>query len=64
MCRAEIQNKMIEYFTNADDDYGKRVQDGVAIAMEMRKDKTHTSTAEADEATDKANRMGHEADPY
>ncbi|MDQ0971781.1 hypothetical protein QFZ31_001659 [Neobacillus niacini] len=55
---------MIEYFTNADEDYGRRVKEGVANAMEMRNDTTHTSTAEADEATDKAKKMGHEADPY
>lgn len=64
VCRPEIQDKMIEYFTNADEEYGKRVKDGVADAMEMRKDTTHTSSAEADAATDKAKQMGHEADPY
>ncbi|MBY0147368.1 catalase [Neobacillus niacini] len=64
VCRPEIQNKMIEYFTHADEDYGKRVRDGVAKAMEMREETTHTSTADADDATDKAKQMGHEADPY
>lgn len=64
ICRAEIRNKMIEYFTNADDDYGKRVKDGVVKAMEMMKDTTHTSTVVADEATDKTKQIGHEADPY
>ena len=64
VCRPEIQNKMIEYFTNADEDYGRRVKEGLAKAMEMRKDTTHTSSAEADEATHKAEQMGHEADPY
>lgn len=64
VCRPEIQNKMIDYFTNADEDYGRRVRDGVDKAMEMRKETTHTSTADADEATDQAQQMGHEADPY
>jgi catalase len=64
VCRAEIQDKMIEYFTNADKDYGKQVKDGLAKAMESRMDTTHTSTADADEATKEARQMGHEADPY
>jgi catalase len=64
VCRAEIQNKMIEYFTNADKDYGKQVKDGLAKAMEFRTDTSHTSTVDADEATNKSRQMGHEADPY
>jgi catalase len=64
VCRVEIQDKMIEYFTNADEDYGKQVKDGLAKAMESRTDTTHTSTADADEATKEARQMGHEADPY
>jgi len=64
VCRVEIQNKMIEYFTYADEDYGRRVKEGIAEAMKMMKDSKHTSTAAADEATDQAKQMGHEADPY
>ena len=55
---------MIEYFTKADKNYGKRVKEGVAKAKEMEKDTQHTSSAAADKATDKAKRMGHEADTY
>jgi catalase len=36
VCRAEIQDKMIEYFTKADGDYGKQVKDGLAKALESR----------------------------
>ncbi|MFT4417033.1 catalase [Fredinandcohnia humi] len=64
VCRPEIQNKMFEYFTNADPEYGRRVKEGVAKAMEMMKDASHTSSAAADKAVDKAEKMGHEADPY
>jgi catalase len=32
--------------------------------MEFRTKTTHTSTADADEATNKARQMEHEADPY
>lgn len=64
VCRPEIQNKMLEYFTNADEDYGRRIREGLAKAMEMMKDSGHTSSAAADKAVDKAENMGHEADPY
>lgn len=55
---------MIEYFTKADEEYGRRVKEGIAKAMETEKDTQHTSLAAADKATGKAKRMGHEADPY
>lgn len=64
ICRPEIQNKMLEYFTNADEEYGKRVKEGLAQAMEMSKDSNNTSSAAADEAAHKAKQMGQEADPY
>ncbi|MCH1625020.1 catalase [Fredinandcohnia quinoae] len=63
-CRPEIQNKMIEYFTNADKDYGRRVKEGVAKAMEAMKDMPQTGSASANKASEKAENMGHEADPY
>lgn len=64
VCRAEIRNKMIEYFSNADEDYGNRVKEGIAKALENREATQHTSTAGADGATDKSKKLGHEADPY
>ncbi|MFS0865015.1 catalase [Fredinandcohnia sp. 179-A 10B2 NHS] len=64
ICRPEIQNKMLEYFTNADEDYGRRVREGLSKAMELMKDADHTSSAAADKAVDKAENMGREADPY
>lgn len=64
VCRPEIQNKMIEYFTNADEDYGKRVKEGVSKAMEMMNDKINTSSASADEASEEAKEMGKESDRY
>jgi catalase len=60
----EIQDKRIEYFIKADVDYGKQVKDGLAKTMESKKNTIHISTAVADEATDKARRMGHDADTY
>lgn len=60
VCHPEIQKKMIEYFTNADEDYGRRVKDGISQSLKM----DSTSSAAADEAVKKAEKMGHEADPY
>lgn len=60
VCHPEIQKKMVEYFTNADEDYGRRVKDGIAQALKM----DSTSSSAADKAVDKAEKMGHEADPY
>lgn len=60
VCRPEIQNKMLEYFTNADEDYGRRVREGLAKAM----DTTNTSSAAANEAVEKSKNMGQESDRY
>lgn len=60
VCRQEIQNKMLEYFTNADEDYGRRVREGLAKAM----DSTNTSSAAADKAVDKSKNMGQKSDGY
>jgi hypothetical protein len=54
---------MIEYFTIADVDYGRRVREGVEQATAMMKEKHHTALASADEACDAAKKMGKEADP-
>ncbi len=61
VCKKEIQDQMIEYFTKADEEYGRRVREGVDQAM---KNKEHMSTAAADEAMKKADDMGHESDRY
>lgn len=60
VCRPEIQNKMLEYFTNADEDYGRRVREGLAKAM----DTTDTSSAAAKDAVEKSKNMGQESDRY
>nr|WP_304216226.1 catalase [Fredinandcohnia onubensis] len=60
VCRPEIQNKMLEYFTNADEDYGRRVREGLAKAM----DTTDNSSAAANEAVEKSKNMGQESDGY
>ncbi|MFD1779938.1 catalase [Fredinandcohnia salidurans] len=60
VCRPEIQNKMLEYFTNADEEYGRRVREGLAKAM----DTTDNSSAAANEAVEKSKNMGQESDGY
>jgi len=60
VCRPEIQNKMLEYFTNADEEYGRRVREGLAKAM----DTTDTSSAAAKDAVEKSKNMGQESDRY
>ncbi|KEO84924.1 catalase [Tumebacillus flagellatus] len=62
VCRPHIQEKMIEYFTNADADYGRRVLEGLALANNGKQD--HTSTAAADQAADKARGLGGKTDGY
>lgn len=57
-CDIRIQDKMVEYFTNADEDYGRRVREGLEQA---RKGSNETVR---EQAVEDANRMGHEADPY
>ncbi|MCT6962802.1 hypothetical protein M1742_25020, partial [Salmonella enterica subsp. enterica serovar Typhimurium] len=56
-CDIRIQDKMVEYFTNADEDYGRRVREGLEQA---RKGSNETVR---EQAVEDADRMGHEADP-
>ncbi|RFB14894.1 catalase [Bacillus sp. HNG] len=60
VCHPDIQNKMIKYFTQADEDYGRRVREGIANAV----DTTNTSSAAANEAVEKSKNMGQKSDPY
>jgi len=55
VCRKDIQDRMIDHFTKADPDYGRRVAEGLALA---------NAASAADKAVNKAERMGHQADPY
>ncbi|OLN22942.1 catalase [Domibacillus antri] len=64
VCDPRIQKQMIENFTKADEEYGRRVLEGLDKAMEEMNAKEHTGSAGADSAVDKARKMGHEADPY
>jgi catalase len=62
ICKPHIQNTMVDYFTNADPAYGKRVREGLENAM--REKTNHMSTEAADIAINKSDNMGHKTDGY
>ncbi|PEL09881.1 catalase [Bacillus sp. AFS017336] len=62
ICKPHIQETMVGYFTKADEEYGRRVREGLEKANSNRSE--HTSTEAADVASDKAKNMGHESDRY
>ncbi|RXT03618.1 catalase [Ammoniphilus sp. CFH 90114] len=62
ICKPNIQDKMVEYFTNADPEYGQRVKEGLEKAKQEIND--HMSTAAADMASKNAENMGHKSDGY
>jgi len=67
ICDVRIQEAMIEHFTQADEDYGRRVKEGIAAKMkEMQADKAQKGegSISANEAVDKAENSGTEAEPY
>ena len=64
VCAPIIQEKMIEHFTKADEEYGRRVKEGLANDLEEMEQENVTSSPRADEAVKKAEDMGHDAEPY
>lgn len=64
VCAPIIQEKMIEHFTKADEEYGRRVKEGLANVLEEMEQENVTSSPRADEAVKKAEDMGHDAEPY
>jgi catalase len=79
ICDKRIQEAMIQHFTQADEDYGRRVKEEIEQVMkdiqEMKKEnqvpgreagksKYEQGTIAANEATDEAVKKGHEAGPY
>ncbi len=62
VCKPHIQEAMVDYFTEADAEYGKRVREGLEKANRERSE--HTINHAADNALDKSKSMGHESDRY
>ncbi|MBY0096047.1 catalase [Mesobacillus maritimus] len=78
VCDKKIQDAMIEHFTKADEDYGRRVKEGMEMKMkeqsemesgkipgrEAGKSKYGQGSLAANKATEDAVKKSHEADPY
>ncbi|WP_407692025.1 catalase [Radiobacillus deserti] len=66
-CRKEIQDKMIDLFTKCDEEYGRRVKEGLAMGAKNMMPKSGGSPLGSTESTDaieNAKKEGHDADPY
>ncbi len=70
-CDKRIQDKMLEYFTQADEDYGRRVAEGIREASDMMKSKEEStgtdgpqSNTSAREGLEQAQTQSHSAKPY
>ncbi len=78
-CNKRIQDAMVEHFTQADEDYGRRVKEGIekrtkelkemsaennVPGREAGQSKYGQGSLSANEATREAVDKGHEADPY
>lgn len=61
ICKPHIQEKMIEHFTNADPDYGRRVAEGLKRA---REDTAHLGSDAARDGAEIARRSGKSTDGY
>ncbi len=61
VCRKEIQDTMISYFTQADEEYGRRVRESLDEAM---KNKEANASMDDEKGTEQSRNKGHEADPY
>jgi len=57
VCKEDIQQRMVGYFTNADPEYGRRVADGLKAAGTNRK-------REEAQGVDQARSAGHRTDGY
>ncbi|WP_192821401.1 catalase [Rufibacter sp. LB8] len=59
-----IQDKMVEHFTLADEDYGRRVREGLAATSKAKDDKGPIGATSPKEGVDAAQEKSHEAKPY
>lgn len=64
-CHQQIQDQMIELCTKCDEDYGRRLKEGLQKASEMMKKQRGPAGATAPkEAVKKAKKESHKAKPY
>jgi catalase len=59
-----IQEKMIELFTQCDEDYGKRVSDGLKKASSSKEDRGPMGSKDTHRAVQQAEKVSREAKPY
>lgn len=59
-----IQDKMIELFTKCDPEYGKRVSEGLKMAMKEKIDKGPIGSTQTHQAVKQAEATAHDANPY
>nr|WP_168122073.1 catalase [Paenibacillus sp. HB172176] len=62
-CTSYIQDKMVQYFTEADSDYGKRVSEDLR-AMSESSPMEHVGTPAANQGMEAAEELGHSTDGY
>jgi catalase len=63
-CDKRIQDKMIEHFTLADADYGRRVAEGLSKTAKAKDDKGPIGATSPEDGVKQAQEVSHEAKPY
>jgi catalase len=63
-CDKRIQDKMIEHFTLADADYGRRVAEGLSKTAKAKGDKGPIGATSPEDGVKQAQEVSHEAKPY
>ncbi len=65
-CDQRIQDRWMELADDADEEYGRRLREGLENAKHMKDDSNRgpLGNTSADEATKDAQEKGHDADPY
>jgi len=63
-CDKRIQDKMIEHFTLADEDYGRRVAEGLRKSTKDQEDKGPIGATSPEAGVKEAQEVSHEARPY
>lgn len=61
--RKDIQDKMIDLFTQCDEDYGRRVAEGLKMSVQ-KMNKVQAGPMDTDKAVKEAEKMAKEAKPY
>ena len=63
-CDQRLQEKMIAYAEEADEEYGRRLREGLAAAPKEGSTRKPLGNNQADKAPEQAIEKGHDAEPY